>query len=130
MLNTDAAWSVIGQICIRGPFDTNTRFAAEALVEKAEPVTATLLNSAMARRSWRTRRAAIRSLKAIDTDEARILEATGLMDLDPCVRLAIVNRVLTMKLPLVLNPQLSDLFPFSSYFVVRSIQCQQCVNAS
>ncbi|MCH7904578.1 MAG: hypothetical protein IH944_08435 [Armatimonadetes bacterium] len=89
--DTTAAWKVIGERCVAGPFDTNVRFAAEALKDKQEKETALILNRAFSRRSWRTRRSAARSLQTLNPEDTVIYAAVSLNDGDATVRLAIVE---------------------------------------
>ncbi|MCH7945204.1 MAG: HEAT repeat domain-containing protein, partial [Armatimonadetes bacterium] len=89
----DEAWSEIANAAFRGPLSHNYRFAAEALGERPEEVTLTLLTPALLDPSWRTRRAAVRSLNKVEGEQAALVSATALQGVDPdaVVRFEIVQ---------------------------------------
>lgn len=88
---TNEAWGAILTICVKGPFDHNRQFAARLLGTKGEMISAGSISTLMTCRSPRAREEAARALAKIPDKDAGIILMALLMEVDPNVRLAVVE---------------------------------------
>ncbi len=88
---TNEAWGAILTICVKGPFDHNRQFAARLLGTKGEMISAGSISTLMTCRSPRAREEAARALGKIPDKDAGIILMALLMEVDPNVRLAVIE---------------------------------------
>lgn len=75
-----------------GPFDWNFRAGAEGLENLVDERHLGVFSAYMARQGWRTRQAGARALANLDSQNADISLISYVVDVEPAVRLAVVQR--------------------------------------
>lgn len=85
-------WAALLAMVTRGPFDYTRQFAARALGLTGDPKYAGPISTLMTTRSWRAREDSAKAIAKLPGDEAGVILIALLQEVDPSIRLAIVER--------------------------------------